>query len=69
MNYMKVSLFLLIGILAFGFTTLAQNLEQDAKQKITKLEKLIKKAEKKKIDVQKEKMTVRTAELFLKYAK
>ena len=46
----------------------AQSLESQAKEKIKELEKLIKKAEKKGIDVLKEKTTVRTAEVFLKFA-
>jgi beta-galactosidase len=46
----------------------AQSLEKEAISKIKTLEKLIKKAEKKGIDVLKEKTTIRTAEVFLKYA-
>ena len=65
---MKNILFLLVTIV---FSTLigAQTLEDVAETKITSLGKLIKKAEKKSIDVLKEKTTIRTAELFLKFAK
>lgn len=48
--------------------TYSQSLEKGALEKIKTLEKLIKKAENKNIDVLKEKTTVRTAEIFLKYA-
>ncbi|GAL81956.1 hypothetical protein JCM19274_136 [Algibacter lectus] len=48
--------------------TNAQSLESQANAKIKTLETLIKKAEKKGIDVLKEKTTVRTAEVFLKFA-
>lgn len=47
----------------------SQSLEKDAAIKIKTLEKLIKKAEKKGIDVLKEKTTIRTAEVFLDFAK
>ncbi|WP_343330724.1 alpha-amylase family protein [Polaribacter staleyi] len=46
----------------------AQDLEKEANSKIKTLEKLIKKASKKNIDVLKEKTTIRTAEVFLKFA-
>lgn len=68
---MKISNFkkgiLLILILATAFVN-AQSLEQEAISKIKTLEKLIKKAEKKNIDVLKEKTTIRTSEIFLKFA-
>ncbi|GAL63534.1 hypothetical protein JCM19300_1883 [Algibacter lectus] len=48
--------------------THSQSLESQANGKIKALETLIKKAEKKDIDVLKEKTTVRTAEVFLKFA-
>ncbi|WP_193316022.1 beta-galactosidase [Flavicella marina] len=51
-----------------GFSMHAQNLEKEAKAEIKALEKLIKKAEKKGIDVLKEKTTIRTAEVFLEFA-
>ncbi|XMO85906.1 alpha-amylase family protein [Algibacter sp. AS12] len=65
---MKNTLYLFVTIV---FSTLigAQTLEDVAETKITSLGKLIKKAEKKSIDVLKEKTTIRTAELFLKFAK
>ncbi|MDO7173155.1 beta-galactosidase [Mariniflexile sp. AS56] len=53
---------------ALSFIGNSQPLEVAAKQKIDVLEKLIIKAEKQGLDVLKEKMTVRTAEIFLKYA-
>ncbi len=46
----------------------AQSLEKQVKEKIKTLEKFIKIAEKKEIDVLKEKTTIRTAEIFLTYA-
>ena len=46
----------------------AQSLEKEALTKIKTLEKLVKKAQKKNIDVLKEKTTIRTAEIFLKFA-
>ncbi|MGJ8744018.1 beta-galactosidase [Polaribacter sp.] len=46
----------------------AQSLEKEALTKIKTLEKLVKKAEKNNIDVLKEKTTIRTAEIFLKFA-
>ncbi|OEJ98813.1 hypothetical protein A8C32_06395 [Flavivirga aquatica] len=58
--------FLLVWLLSIS--VYAQTLEKQAQQKIKKLETLIKTAEKKGIDVLKEKTTVRTAEIFLKYA-
>ncbi len=59
---------ILFTFLLIGIFTSAQSLEKEAKEKINNLEKLIKKAEKKGIDVLKEKTTVRTAEIFLVYA-
>ncbi|SDW28771.1 beta-galactosidase [Lutibacter oricola] len=59
----------LLFLLLISVSTIkSQSLEKQAKDKIVKLEKLIKKAEKKKIDVLKEKTTVRTAEIFLEFA-
>ncbi|GAA4237804.1 hypothetical protein GCM10022291_25810 [Postechiella marina] len=46
----------------------SQSLEHAAEEKIKVLEKLIKKADKKGIDVLKEKTTIRTAEVFLQFA-
>ncbi|WP_405293686.1 alpha-amylase family protein [Algibacter sp. Ld11] len=63
---MKYILFTLI--LTFSLFVNAQSLEHEANQKIEILEKLIKKAQKKDIDVLKEKTTIRTAEVFLKFA-
>ena len=61
-NLVLVVCLLLTGIL------FSQDLEKEAQQKIKTLEKLIKQADKKNIDVLKEKTTIRTAEIFLKYA-
>ncbi|WP_111708887.1 beta-galactosidase [Lutibacter citreus] len=58
-------------VIAFLFASViasAQSLDEQAKTKITELEKLIEKAEKKGIDVLKEKTTIRTAEMFLEFA-
>ena len=60
--YFFISLFLL------GITINGQSLEKDAISKIALLEKLVKKAKKKNIDVLKEETTIRTAEVFLKFA-
>lgn len=46
----------------------SQNLTEEANIKIDKLQKLIQKAEEKGINVLKEKTTIRTAEIFLKFA-
>ncbi|UMB54037.1 beta-galactosidase [Lutibacter sp. A64] len=65
------NMFKKVFVLAFILVSVvvnAQSLDKQAKDKIRKLEKLIKKAEKKNIDVLKEKTTVRTAEIFLKNA-
>jgi beta-galactosidase len=48
--------------------TFSQDLEKEAHQKIKTLENLIKQADKKNIDVLKEKTTIRSSEIFLKYA-
>ena len=63
---MKKILLLLVVFSVFHIN--AQSLENDALSKIKTLNSLISKAEKKGIDVLKEKTTVRTAEIFLKYA-
>ena len=58
-------------VLTFLLTSIvvhAQSLDKQAKDKITELENLVKKAEKKGIDVLKEKTTIRTAEIFLEFA-
>lgn len=57
----------LIGIF-LSISIHAQDLEKEANKKIKSLEKLIIKAEKKGIDVLKEKTTIRTAEVFLDFA-
>ncbi|MDN3619988.1 beta-galactosidase [Polaribacter undariae] len=64
---MKQVLFYLVLFLSANIVQ-AQSLETAANSKIKILEKLVKKAEKKNIDVLKEKTTIRTAEIFLKYA-
>lgn len=61
----------LLILLSFAFTTsntFAQTLDQQAREKITILNNLITDATNKGISVEKEKMTVRTAEVFLKFA-
>ena len=62
----KLNLFLILLCLAVNIQ--AQNVEKHAKRKIRKLEKLIKTAEIQGIDILKEKTTIRTAEIFLKFA-
>ncbi len=60
-----------IILLAFVFITIqfySQSLEKTAFSKIKTLKELVKKAKNKKIDVLKEETTIRTAEIFLKYA-
>lgn len=63
---MKKILFFIFLLSSLVFK--AQSLEDIAEGKIKSLEKLIKLAEKQDIDVLKEKTTVRTAEIFLKFA-
>ncbi|MCL5245318.1 beta-galactosidase [Cellulophaga sp. 20_2_10] len=63
----KSSLLVLVFCL-FSFLLQAQSLEEVAKTKIATLKNLRDKANKKGIDVLKEDTTIRTAELFLKYA-
>lgn len=58
----------ILFICLFSVQFYAQDLEKEALTKIKALEKLIKKAEKKGINVLKEKTTVRTAEIFLDFA-
>ncbi|WP_303319067.1 beta-galactosidase [Flavivirga abyssicola] len=60
-------LFVFVVLLGIQHTCFAQ-LEQTALEKISALEALINEAETKGIDVLKEKMTVRTAQVFLEYA-
>lgn len=64
---MKRITFSLLIILLF-VSAQAQNLQAVAQQKINELEALIKKAEKAKLDATREKMTVSTAAIFLKFA-
>lgn len=59
---------LVIFFCLFSFLLQAQSLEEVAKAKIATLKSLRDKANKKGIDVLKEDTTIRTAELFLKYA-
>lgn len=63
----KIIIFLYVFVLSTFFCS-AQSLEQNARLKITSLNLLIADSEKIGIDALKEKMTVRTAEIFLKYA-
>lgn len=60
---------ILLLICFFSLHLNAQNLEEQVNDKIKQLVALIKKAEKKNIDVLKERTTIRTAEIFLDYAK
>ncbi len=55
-------------VLLFQCTIYSQTLEQQVNTKIKTLENLIKDLKDKKIDTYKEQMTVRVAEIFLKYA-
>ncbi|WP_139957424.1 beta-galactosidase [Flavicella sediminum] len=66
LSYTKKIVFLVCFV--FSLTGFAQSLEKEASSKIKNLEKLIEKAEKKGIDVLKEKTTIRTAEIFLEFA-
>ncbi|WP_117883672.1 alpha-amylase family protein [Aureibaculum luteum] len=62
-------LFKFIIVVFLSFTSCkAQNVPTGINDKIETLQNLIKKAEKKGIDVLKEKTTIRTAEIFLKFA-
>ena len=60
---------ILICVVLFSTLISAQNQEDKAKAKIVLLSKLIKNAEQEGIDVLKENTTIRTAEIFLKFAK
>ena len=51
-----------------SLTSYANSAQQIAEQKITELKELIKLAEKQGIDAEKEKMSIRTAEVYLGYA-
>ena len=64
---MKLTKYIIIFFLSFSACK-AQNLPTGAEEKIEALQKLIKTAEEKGIDVLKEKTTIRTAEIFLKFA-
>ena len=59
---------LIVFFLLIGIFSNAQTLERQARTKITELNTLISKAENEDISVIKEKMTVRTAEIFLDFA-
>lgn len=59
---------LFLVVVLNSFFVNGQSLDEQAKTKIVQLEKLINKADKKGIDVLKEKTTVRTAEIFLEFA-
>lgn len=66
--FKKLNLILILVCSIISYTVNAQELEKKALSKIKTLEKLIKKAEQKNIDVLTEKTTIRTAEIFLKNA-
>ncbi len=66
---MKNILLGLMLLITFQHEAQTKPLEQQVKIKIENLEKLINKAEKKKLDVFKEKTSVATAKMFLKFAK
>ena len=57
-----------VFLLLFVYNVKAQTLEEQARVKITELNSLITEAQSEGIDVLKEQMTVRTAEVFLDYA-
>lgn len=59
---------MIIVLMMINQAIFAQNSQQTAQNKIADLQKLIKGAEAKKLDANKEKMTAHTAQLFLKYA-
>ncbi len=60
---------LLIILLLISVACYTQNTEQRARQKIDQLNQLITNAKNKGIDVTKEKMSLRVADIFLEYAK
>jgi len=70
MSYIKKNLKALAIILLIGISFLAnsQKLEKEAQAKMGQLSKMIDLAEKKGIYVEREQMTLRTAELFLTWA-
>lgn len=65
LNFKKV---MVLAFLASANICIAQSLQEKAKTKITALQKLINTAEKAKLDASNEKATLRTAEIFIKYA-
>lgn len=65
---MKLAKFLAVFFLLNVIAIKAQTLEQKARNKIIALNTLIEQAENEDIDVLKEKLTIRTAEIFLEYA-
>ncbi|UZO81528.1 T9SS type A sorting domain-containing protein [Aquimarina sp. ERC-38] len=67
MKYFQFKTFI-FSVLLMQFVC-AQNFEQQAREKIARLQNLITTAEKANRDVIREKMTLRTAEVFLNYAK
>jgi len=58
----------MLSICSASSPTMAQTLEDQIAGKINQVELLLSNAEEKEIDVQKERMTLRTAEIFIKYA-
>ena len=65
---MRLFKVLLVFVLFVNQNVFSQSLEKEAKEKITRLNKLIKKIDKKGIDTHTEQLAVRVAEVFLKYA-
>lgn len=57
-----------VSVLLVGCAVQAESLEQTAREKMAGFSGLIRQAESAGLDVRKEKMTLRTAEVFLKYA-
>lgn len=67
-NSLSLSSILMFCLLFITTISFSQGLEQEANAKIKALNKQIAKVEKQGIDTHKEKMTVRTAEIFLEFA-
>ncbi|KAA1247484.1 hypothetical protein [Aquimarina sp. RZ0] len=67
--YKKLKLLFFIGLLSTQSQISAQNVLQRVNSKIKTLENLVKKAENRNLEITKEKSTLNTATLFLKYAK
>lgn len=68
MKRQRVNLLVILFLIVVIPVASSQSSEKQGRDKIKTLNSLIKKLEKRKVDVQKERMTIRTAEVFFKFA-